>query len=327
MASLLERKLIVVTGKGGAGKTTVACALGMLAAESGLRTVVAELGEQHRLPTLFGVPGTPGAGEEIELEESLWGLCIDPDKALIDWLRVVSGRISARVLSASNTFHYFAAAAPGARELVSLIKVRELCEGGRTRKHHELYDLVILDAPATGHALALLRSPQTFGAIVRMGPLSEQAKKVRELLEDPLLSGYIAVAHASEMAVTETLELEEGLRAALDRDLDAVVANGVLGRRFTREEMAYIEAVADPADGSLARFDIDAPLVSRAARVARVAYESSRVQQSQIARLRRQRFAEEKPPKVLTVPFLFTAEMDLDAVREIAGRLGRTLSS
>jgi anion-transporting ArsA/GET3 family ATPase len=326
MAPLLERKLIVVTGKGGAGKTTVACALGMLAARSGLKTVVAELGEQHRLPELFSAPEKNGPGEEIELKENLWSLCIDPDKALIDWLRVVSGRISARMLSASSTFHYFAAAAPGARELVSLIKVGELCEGGRTRKHHELYDLVILDAPATGHALALLDSPQTFGAIVRMGPLSEQARKVRELLGDPQRSSYIAVAHASEMAVTETLELEEGLRVGLDRDLDAVVVNGTLPRRFTREELARIESVADPENGSLERFgDEDVPLVKSAARVARSVYESGRVQQSQLARLRRQRFTEGKPPKVLTVPFQFTAEMDLDAVREIASRLARNL--
>jgi hypothetical protein len=325
MASLLERKLIVVTGKGGAGKTTVACALGTIAARAGLRTLVAELGEQHRLPELFGIRETPATGAEVELEENLWSLCIDPDKALIEWLRVVSGRISARVLSASSTFHYFAAAAPGARELVSLMKVRELCEGGRARGHDDVYDLVILDAPATGHALALLRSPQTFGAIVRMGPLSEQAKKVGELLGDPQRSGYLAVAHASEMAVTETLELEEGLRLTLDRDLDAVVVNGVLGRRFTREEMARIEKLADAQYGSLARFGAKATLASSAAHAARTAYESARVQQSQIARLRRQRFAGGAPPKVLTVPFAFTPTLDVPAIGGIAARLEQTL--
>jgi anion-transporting ArsA/GET3 family ATPase len=206
-----------------------------------------------------------------------------------------------------------------------LIKVRELCEGGRARSHRDVFDLVILDGPATGHALALLHSPQTFGAIVRMGPLSEQARKVRELLRDPQRSSYIAVAHASEMAVTETLELEEGLRLSLDRDLDTVVVNGVLGRRFTRQEMAHIESVAEPEDGSLDRFGDDGPLVSRAAHVARTAYESGRIQQSQIARLRRQRFAEGKPPKVVTVPFQFTPELDIDAIGKIADRVARNL--
>jgi anion-transporting ArsA/GET3 family ATPase len=323
MAPLLERKLIVVTGKGGAGKTTVACALGLLAAQWGLKTMVAELGEQHRLPELFGVRETPGPGEEIELGENLWGLCIDPDKALIDWLRIVSGRISARMLSASSTFHYFAAAAPGARELVSLIKVRELCEGGRARKHRGHYDLVILDAPASGHALALLSSPQTFGGIVRMGPLSEQAKKVRELLEDPQRSAYLAVAHATEMAVTETLELEEGLRVSLDRDLDVVVVNGTLPRRFTRAEIAQIAPLAEPDVAE--RLGIEPALARSAVLAAHSIHVSARTQQSQIARLRRQRFAEGRPPRVLTVPSQFTPEMGLDGVREIAGRLARDL--
>jgi hypothetical protein len=158
-----------------------------------------------------------------------------------------------------------------------------------------------------------------------MGPLSEQAQKVRELLEDPQRSGYLAVTHASEMAVTETLELEEGLRTSLDRDLDAVVVNGTLGRRFTREELTRIEASTDPEGGSLARFGAEATLASHAAHVARTAYERTRLQQSQIATLRRQRFAEGGPPRVLTVPFQFTSGMDLDGVREIAGRLARSL--
>lgn len=315
MTSLLERKLIVVTGKGGTGKTTVACALGLLAARRGLRTVVAELGELHRLPELFGVAAIPDPGEEIELEEGLSGVCIDPEKALMEWLRIVSGRISARMLSASSTFHYFAAAAPGAKELVSMIKVRELCEGGRRRGDRGVYDLVILDAPATGHALALLASPETFGAIVRMGPLAEQARKVGEMLADPARSGYVAVTHASEMAVTETLELEEGLRLSLDRDLDAVVVNGTMGRRFTREELARIVA----SDGD------PRPVLSAAARAARAAYEQNRVQQSQIARLRRKRSVDGARPTVLTVPLAFAPHLDLRIVGEIAERLRRGL--
>ncbi len=108
------------------------------------------------------------------------------------------------------------------------------------------YDLVVLDAPATGHALAMLRSPQTFSAIVRVGPLAEQAQALRELLEDAERSAYVAVTHASEMAVTETLELEEGLRRELDRDLDAVVVNGTMPRRFTRKELGTDRGCGQP---------------------------------------------------------------------------------
>jgi Anion-transporting ATPase len=320
MASLLERKLIVVTGKGGTGKTTVACALGLLAAKSGLRTIVVELGDQHHLAALLGHSETPESGLEVELERNLWNLSIDPDKALIAWLHRLTGRISARLLASSSTFHYFAAAAPGAKELVSMVKVRELCDrasrdehvrnGGKGRSGSDAggYDLVVLDAPATGHALAMLRSPQTFAAIVRVGPLAEQAQGVRDLLADPHRSAYVAVAQGSEMAVSETLELEEGLRRDLDRGLDAVVVNGTVPRRFSREELARI-----------------APVGGAPAWAALAIHERARQQQSQIARLRRQRLDEDTPPSVLTIPFAFTPELGLAEIRSIAAQLERKL--
>jgi hypothetical protein len=349
MASLLERKLIVVTGKGGTGKTTVACALGLLGAGRGLRTIVVELGDQHRLPVLFSVDKTdseghrrdvghaeatpPEAGVEVELEAGLWSTSIDPDRALLEWLRTLAGRLSARMLAASSTFHYFAAAAPGAKELVTMVKLLRLCESA--------YDLVVLDAPATGHALAMLSSPQTFSAIVRVGPLADHAQSVKDLLGDNARCAYVAVAEGTEMAVTETLELEEGLRRRLDRDLDAVLVNGVLPRRFTREDMSRIKGVAraGPGAGSPSetpagegsadvRADdvrADDSIIDRALRATRATYERTRMQQSQIARLRRQRFADGRPPMVLTIPFVFTPELGLKAVREIAASLERKL--
>jgi anion-transporting ArsA/GET3 family ATPase len=323
MASLLEHKLIVVTGKGGTGKTTAACALGLIAARRGLRTIVAELGDQHRLPTLFGQPHTLKSGVELALEQDLWSTSIDPDEALIEWLRTLGGHISVRLLAASSTFHYFAAAAPGAKELVSMIKVRDLCEGQHRPKDRGVYDLVVLDAPATGHALAMLRSPQTFATIVRVGPLAEQAQQVRELLEDPHRTAFLGLTQGTEMAVTETLELEEGLRRHLDRDLETVVVNGTVPRRFTREELLRVAT----ATGDTARSELgeNAALAHSAGHMARVVYERARVQQSQVARLRRQRFAEGKSPSVVTVPFVFTHDLDLTTVRKIALELERKL--
>jgi anion-transporting ArsA/GET3 family ATPase len=356
MASLLERKLIVVTGKGGVGKSTIAGALGLAAAQRGLRTIVVELGAQHHLPDLFTadeiVPDGPDRamragsnkhsprgrrpdrrdGEKIELQEGLWTMSIDPDRALGEWLQTLTGRISARLLASSSTFQYFAAAAPGVKELVSMVKLRELCEerdaakGGsidssRERRGRTAYDLVVLDAPASGHALAMLRSPQTFSAIVRVGPLAEQAQALRELLEDAERSAYVAVTHASEMAVTETLELEESLRRELDRDLDSVIVNGTMPRRFSRQDLERIALAT--RDGSGSGDGADANVTSNALRMARTVNDRARVQLAQIGRLRRQRFAEGSPPAVLTVPFAFVPVFDLDAVRRISDRLAR----
>jgi hypothetical protein len=310
MESLLaNRKLLVVTGKGGVGKTTIAAAIGLAAASSGRRTIVVEVGEESRLPTLFKT-AAPEPGMEIALQEGLSAVSIDPDRALLEWLQALGGRISGRVLASSGTFQYFAAAAPGAKELVSMMKVWQLTRASGRGKRGG-YDLVVLDAPATGHALGLLGSPKTFGAIARVGPIAGHTRQVGELLEDPARSAYLAVALASEMAVTEALELQEGLRRQLGRSLSAVVVNGLLPKRFTTAEIAQIEAA-----GSGARVS---SIARAAAHAATSVHERARFQQNQLARLRRRDF------EVVGVPFAWSTELDLSAVGEIATRLARKL--
>ncbi len=328
MTSMLERKLLVVTGKGGVGKTTVAAALGLLAVERGARTIVVEVGDQARLPELFGITGT-SAGVEIELERRLWSMSIDPDRALLEWLQKLGGRVSGRVLASSSTFQYFAAAAPGAKELVSMVKIWELTQGERWRRGAAPYDLVLIDGPATGHALGMLRSPSTFGAIARVGPIAGQSEQVRELLADPDRSGFLAVAQPTEMAVTETLELKDDLERHLDRALEAVVVNGILPQRFTAAELSRIARLNGggppaqrPGAPRARKRGGAAPreaVVRSAALAARAVHDRARFQHNQVARLRRRRF------EVLGVPFVFASELDLPAVRRIAEQLGRKL--
>jgi len=321
MQSLLDRKLLVITGKGGVGKTTIATAIGLLAAREGRRAVVVEVGDQSRVADLFGVTA-PAAGEEIRLQNGLSSISIDPDRALLEWLQTLGGRVSGRLLASSGTFQYFAAAAPGAKEIVSMVKIWQLTRGSAKRGGH---DLVVLDAPATGHALGMLGSPQTFGAIARVGPIVSQTKQVRELLQDPARTAYVAVALATEMAVTETLELQEGLERQLERQLAAVVVNGLLPRRFTPQEMTRIAALENGAvlkDGAKAIGMAAAEarrVAAAAARAAHEVHERSRFQHNQLARLRRRSF------EVLGVPFVWGERLDLDGVREIAERLGRKL--
>jgi anion-transporting ArsA/GET3 family ATPase len=309
--SILQRELLVVTGKGGVGKTTLATALGLLACERGLRTIVVELGEQARVPELFDVaPGEPGA--ETQLADKLWSISIDPDRALLEWLQALGGRVSGRVLASSSTFQYFAAAAPGAKELVSMVKIWDLTRAKRRRGGS--YDLVVLDAPATGHALGLLDSPRTFGAIARVGPIAGQADRLEKLLRDPARSSYVAVAHPTEMAITETLELQERLHSQLQRDLDAVIVNGVLPQRFTAPELEQLA----PLGGGDGRKSATAVRRSALA-AARAASDRARFQHNQLARLRRRKF------EVISVPFQFTAELDLPAIASISEHLRRKL--
>ena len=140
---MLERKLLVVTGKGGVGKTTIAAALGLLAAERGLRTIVVELGDQRQLPTLLRrLPiryghraGTARCGRRDRARARACGASRStPTVRCSEWLQALGGRVPGRVLASSGTFQYFAAAAPGAKELVSMVKVWELTRDERWRR-------------------------------------------------------------------------------------------------------------------------------------------------------------------------------------------------
>ncbi len=230
----------------------------------------------------------------------------------MEWLQALGGRVPGRVLASSGTFQYFAAAAPGAKELVAMVKIWELTQPRRRRGRGSGYDLVVLDAPATGHALGMLSSPRTFGAIARVGPIAGQAQRLGELLADPGRSAYLAVAHGSEMAVTETLELQDALRKEFGRELEAVIVNSLLPRRFTDAELGRIAGFADgqPATDGVAH---------SAARAAYAVHDRGRLQRNQVARLRRRGL------DVVGVPYRFDAELDLPAIRRIADRLGRKL--
>src|SRR3954464_3299948 len=176
MGSILDKRLVWITGKGGVGKSTVAAALGMAGARRGKRTIVCEVGEQDRLSRLFRTEGV--GGDELELEDGLFATSIDPQAALREWLATQVGGTLARVLNSASAFQYFVAAAPGARELVTITKVWELGQERRWRKDARGYDLVLVDAPASGHGVSMLRTPKTFADVARVGPIHKQSDRV-----------------------------------------------------------------------------------------------------------------------------------------------------
>jgi len=323
MQRLLDRELLFITGKGGVGKTTMAAAIGLQAAREGRRVIVVEVGEQSRLPSLFGVSAAAG-GSETALEENLASITIDPDRALLEWLQALGGRIPGRVLASSSTFQYFAAAAPGAKEIFAMVKIWKLT---RSQARRNAYDLVVIDAPATGHALAMLGSPRTFGAIARIGPVAGQTREIQEMLEDERRTAYIGVALGSEMAVTETLELQEGLQRQLGRGLSTVIVNSVLPRRFSAPEMELIAAVtsngdAPAPDQSLQVDDAAGPseqVRAAAVRAALMVHARANFQHSQVARLRRRSF------EVIPVPFVWEQQLDLAGVQKISDRVAHAL--
>jgi anion-transporting ArsA/GET3 family ATPase len=306
---LRERRLIYVTGKGGVGKTTVAASLGLAAAAAGRRTIVCEVAEQDRVSRALGREGV-GVEVEAQLADDLWAITIDPQRALEEWLARQLGGGAFRVLARSSAFQYFVAAAPGAKELITIAKVWELAQLERWDRHNRIYDLVIVDAPASGHGLAMLTTPRTFGEIARVGPIRRQATRVADLLGDAERTAYVAVALPEEMPVNETLDLERRLPQAVGLGLDAIVVNGMWPERFSAAEAAELRA-ADGHD----------PAAEAAVRAALTAHERARAQRTHLRRLRR-----EASSPVVTLPFVFETELGLPEYERLATDLARKLT-
>jgi anion-transporting ArsA/GET3 family ATPase len=313
MGSILDKRLVWITGKGGVGKSTVAAALAMAGARRGKRTIVCEVGSQDRLSRLFRRRGV--GGDETPLRDGLWATSIDPHAALREWLRTQVGTRLARVLNSASAFQYFVAAAPGARELVTVTKVWELGQDSRWDRHARGYDLVVVDAPASGHGVSMLRTPKTFADIARLGPIHKQAERVWQSLQDLRNTGYVAVALPEEMPVTETLELDRSLAEQVGRRLDVVVVNGLYPRRFNGAELDRIRA---SATNGRSRATVGA------LRAASVEAERHRAQQGEVGRLRR-RLRGTGDPDVITLPYLFEPELGLEGIDRLGRQLERKL--
>jgi anion-transporting ArsA/GET3 family ATPase len=304
VASLLDKRLVLVTGKGGTGKTTVGIALGLAAARAGRRTLVCEVAGQERMSRVFHRTGV--GFTETELADGLFGLSIDPDRSLQEYLaQQVGSRTLSGILFHNRVFQYLAAAAPGVRELATLATAWERAQPGR-----HPWDLVILDAPAIGHALGMLRTPRTYGDIARVGPVRRQADKIDSFLHDPGRSAVVVVALPEEMPVNETLEFRDALDEQLGIGVDAVVVNGLYPERFTGAEAERIES-ADGGPG--------APAVATALSAALSEHERARLQRAHLRRLRGE------IDQVVTLPFLFDPELRLDAFERLSRELERKL--
>ena len=300
---LRDRELAFVTGKGGVGRTTVALALALAAARAGRRTVVCELAGQARAPRLYGLD-TVRAGREVPLEERLWATTIDPVLALEEWaVRQIGSRRLAGLLTRSRTLAAFVDAAPGARELLAITKAWELGRSERWTRGLGGYDLVVVDGPASGHGVGMLRAPRTFAEIARVGPIAAQARQVAALLEDAGRSALIAVAQPAELPVSETLELEGRVLGALGRPLDALIVNGMLPGRLSVADVDRLAA----GDGAVPGAVVIA---------ARRRHGQATAQHGQLRRLRRHAGA-----PITTLPFLSRPQLDVDDVRELAERL------
>jgi len=238
------------------------------------------------------------------MAENLWAISIDPDQAMREYLLLqLKVRAMRDLLFKSKIFGYMAAATPGLRELVTIGKIWEVALPDRKVKKARKYDLVIVDAPATGHGVAFLQTPRTFANVARVGPIKAQAEALETFLVNHRKTGVAIVALPEEMPVNETASLEHTLTEDVGVSVDRVYMNALYPERFSKDEAERLEAVSSNGNGAL----------RAACRAALSETRRAAAQREQLARL-----AELVTAPVRTLPFVFEPELGVGEIHELS---------
>jgi len=285
------------------GKSTVALALALAAAREGKRTILCEVASQEHLSHVFHRAQV--GFHEVEMTDNLWAISIDPDEAMREYVLLqLKVKAMRDLLFRSRVFTYLAAATPGLKELVTIGKIWELALDDRKVKQGRKYDLVILDAPATGHGVGFLQTPRTFANVARVGMIRQQADALDGFLRDPRRTGVAIVALPEEMPVNETAALERGLEGDVGVHVDRIFLNGLYPERFSPDETEQLAGLA--ANGDCA--------VRAAGRAGVSESRRARAQREQLARLE-----ELTEAPLTTLPFLFEPQLGVEEIGMLAG--------
>jgi anion-transporting ArsA/GET3 family ATPase len=300
---LLEKRLVFVTGKGGVGKSTISIALGLAAAARGKRAIICEIASQENASRVFK-KGEVGF-HEVEVADNLWAISIDPDESLREYLLLqLKVRAMRDLLVRSRIFNYLAAATPGLKELVTIGKIWELAQPVRKVKKARDYDIVIVDAPATGHGIGFLQTPRTFANIARVGPIHSQAQELDRYITDHETTGVAIVSVPEEMPVNESAYLEQQLSEEIGIAVDRIYMNALYPERFDERDAGELERALNGADG--------APMA--AIRAALSEHRRANSQREQLQRLQRSVHT-----PVRTLPFIFKPTLDVEELRWLSG--------
>jgi len=310
--TLFSRRVVFLTGKGGVGKSVVGSAIALAARERGKRVLLVEVAAPLEAARLLG--GPPSGGGEAEVRPGLFTVNLDPAAVMDEYVRhVVKLEILTRRILESPIYRRFFAAAPGLKELMVLGKIMMLEEARARFSQKPTWDLLVVDAPATGHGLAFLKVPLAASAAVPVGPVGHNARRVLALLRDPRRTALVLVAVPEEMAVVEAVQFHDLAAGELRMKPAAIVLNACHERRFTDEDEAEVlRLTTEGADGEIER-GVPLPAALRAAR--------RQIRRRKLTRFYRDRLRRTLDAPLVSLPFLFREALGPADVRLLAEKL------
>lgn len=315
MTSLLDHRLLFITGKGGVGKSTVASAMALLAAEQGKKTLVCEVEPKGDLSSLYET--APTAFAEREIAPRLWAMSMDTEASLREYLKIhLRIPLVGRIGPLARAFDFVATAAPGVREI---LVVGKLCWEVREQN----WDLIVVDASATGHIVGQLAAPQAINSLVKVGLIRQQTDWMLDILSDPAQTGLCIVTTPEEMPVNETIELAGRVQVETTVNLSAVFVNRVLPELFGRNEEVIFDALCEEGtSGTLAAES--GGNVGPIFEGARLAVTMRRTRAGHLERLRSH---VDTAVPFLYLPYLFTGLHGLRTTRQVARAISEELDN
>jgi len=317
---IFEKRLLLISGKGGVGKSTVCASFALTASRMGKKVLVVEMDEKERISRLFGHANVGYEGAAVYPNIHVKNLL--PDLALNEFVEVqVKPKAVARQIINSQIYKYFAAAAPGLKEFVTLGKVM-LLEDETGRGGRPIYDLIVVDAPATGHGVQFLRVPFAAAELVKMGWVRKQAERIIDLLTDPERTLLNIVTLPEEMPVNETVELCQSVDRLLGIPIGYIIINSVFPQVLKKKNLKVFEAMKQRA-GANSRRKLSRE-EQEAAGMMFTCYEAAnrrrQLNEFYITRLKRQLKYD-----CLRIPFVFTKAFDFNLIDEVSSHLVRAL--